>query len=405
MAADQSAAIQDEKEGNYGESSRCSINDLTDDALIRIFSYLSPADRLALEIVSKRWSGILKDMWKSVKTIVWKDFHKQVVVPKSSCKCKGETEFQWVLCLKNVETVCARKLASVVRMDFRDTKLSPEEPLQYRDILRMVSAQELPNLRQLDFENVSALHEEFAGGFIDVNEGILASLEYLNISGCIHGDEQQRNANVESAVAFWFSHCHKLRELKMSEVHATGFCLAELPETLEKFTIDDNSPRSFPGFVDVCQLKAMHFFGGGACERPKLKELRLYKGVVEFEGLSVSSILSTAPNLTILDLSHINGLQSFKDIGGFQHLTELYLNRMELAMEDVAVIQSEDVDPDQLRPDQLTHPSFLYMLARSPLKNSLKILYLNGLSMFYQTPDQNLEEIGRFKFLEVRSQF
>lgn len=103
-----------------------SLNDLSDDALRLIFSFLTLSNRLQLEGICKRWRHLLQESWKTVRHLKMADFQVEITAPFFNLMPQfynnRDDSSQKFLIFERIATVLRRELISVESIDFRDTE-------------------------------------------------------------------------------------------------------------------------------------------------------------------------------------------------------------------------------------------------------------------------------------------
>lgn len=315
-----------------------SLHILSDDPLLIIFSMLSLEDRLRLEAVCKRWSYLLKSMWKDTK-------HLSVPFVVG---LNGNIP----LCLYNPAALfnrCAPFVHSIAFEKWRENELVDLKI--WMKVLADLVDTKFSKLKAVDFSGVDLPWHSLP---LLAN---LDQLESLNIERFVGFPFPPLEAEeIEDSLSHVIESLKSLKELKISAIQDGGRCLEYASMSLEKTELSFCGRNlSFRG--REIDLKN-HFFKSGT--RENLSEFSLtYSNFRQNEVL-----LSGAPNLRVLDLSYTEilsvGHKFFETLAKFDKLEHLYLN---------GIWQSTN--------NRYWEPLFLDRMGRSASRHCLRRLHIN----------------------------
>lgn len=199
------------------KSTKCTINNLPDVILIKIFELLSAPERVRVERVCSKWKSLSLRAWTKYRCIddnfyLYEKRIKNTLDKKFKILPKLNEESTTDI-LKKLLSRCGKYVKS---LDMKSVKLSPNTLFRVAPLC--------PNLEEVYFSEV-LLPKSLAT--------YCNKLQVLEFDNCFpyHG-----NGDLELSTIF--RHSIHLTSLALSEAKLTGRCFSDLPTELKSFSLD-----------------------------------------------------------------------------------------------------------------------------------------------------------------------
>lgn len=327
------------------------MDTISDDDLLKIFSFLDFNDRLRLELVSKRWERLLRQSWRYVRHL---EISNCLPLPRGYVWRFNSTEHYRAVFIR-----CAPFVRSI---DFQDWK--ENDFFISGEVMSIFGRTAFLHLKTLDLSNVYL-------PFVHLPEvGQLVLLENLNISNCADRwffDSYLTVAQMELYVGETLRHLTHLKRLTIGEMvnFDGGGCLAHAAMTLENIQL----VSSENGSIDASNL-----FRFGLRHN-----LRIFTSEYSFDytdAQNLGFLLQGAPNLAVLEVSYDNpelDVHCFQLLAQFSNLVELRFSALgNPVWERTCIWQT----------------FFLHLMHNSASGNSLELLDISGFHVFTLTVQQ-----------------